>query len=187
MSELANLMTKYYFVEIIWMSTYDPRTKKKGHELEVSGTEANVEVADYVYEFISRAAVGSWEKKMKDSAFKLYLHQEYAKSFGRGSAPQSIQGFTISARSNFLLGFVQGFKAQLKQAEVKEQEAGLVLRKDPGLEGFYHTRHPHIRKMSGGGAHYNPNIRNQGFAEGKSLRLPPAAKAGKTFTPLLGK
>lgn len=187
MSELANLLSKYYFVEIIWMSVTDPRTKKKGHELEVSGTEENVEVADYVYEFISRAAVGSWEKKMKDPAFKLYLHQEYAKSFGRSTALQSIQGFTVSARSNFLLGFVQGFKDQLKQAEIKETSAGLVVRKDIHLEEFYHTRHPHIRKMSGGGAHYNPNIRGQGFAEGKALRLPPAAKAGKTFTPLLGK
>lgn len=188
MSELANLMSKYYFVEIIWMSTHDPRTKKKGHELEVSGLEENVEVAEYVYDFISRAAVGSWEKKMKDPAFKLSLHQEYAKTFGWSSvAPQSIQGFTISARSNFLLGFVRGFKDQLKQAEIKETAAGLILRKDPNLEAFYHTRHPHIRQIGRSAGYYNSKMQGQGFAEGQALKLPPAAKAGKTFTPLLGK
>jgi hypothetical protein len=188
MSELANLMTKYYFVEIIWISVYDPRTKKKGHELEVSGTEENVEVAEYVYDFISRAAVGAWEKKMKDPAFKLSLHQEFAKSFGwSGSAPQSIQGFTISARSNFLIGFIRGFKEQLVKAEQKEQAAGLVVRKDPGLEDFYHTRHPHIRRIGRTASYYNQNMRGQGFAEGQALKLPPAAKAGKTLTPLLGK
>ena len=187
MSELSNILSKFYFVEIIWMTSYDPRSKKKGHELEISGTEENVEVAEYVYDFISRSVVDSWEKKMKDPAFKLALHQEYAKTFGSGMAPQSIQGYTISARSNFMLGFVQGFKEQLKQAEAKEQAAGLVLRKDPGLEAFYHTRHPHIRNIKGGGSLYNKNMRGQGFAEGQALKIPPAAKAAKTYTPLLGK
>lgn len=188
MSELASLLSKFYFVEIIWVSTYDPRSKKKGHELEVSGTEENVEVAEYVYEFLSRSAVESWEKKMKDPAFKLALHQEFARSFGwNGAAPQSIQGFTISARSNFLVGFIRGFKEQLKQAEIKETAAGLVVRKDPNLEAFYHTRHPHIRNIGRSAGYLNQNIRGQGFAEGQALKLPPAAKAGKQFVPLLGK
>lgn len=188
MSELANILSKSYFVEIIWMSTYDPRTKKKGHELEVSGTEDNVDVAEYVYEFISRAAVSSWESKMKDPAFKLALHKEYARSFGYSStAPQSIQGFTISARSNFLLGFIRGFKDQLKKEEIKEQAAGLVVRKDPNLEEFYHTRHPSIRHLSRSAGYSNHQMQNQGFAEGQAIKLPNAAKAGKQFTPLLGK
>lgn len=188
MSELANILSKSYFVEIIWMTAFDPRSKKKGHELEVSGTEENVEVAEFVYEFISRAAVSSWESKMKDPAFKLSLHKEYAKSFGfSGTAPQSIQGFTISARSNFLLGFVRGFKDQLKKEEAKELAAGLVVRKDPKLEEFYHTRHPSIRQMSRNPGYSNYQMQSQGFAEGQALKLPNAAKAGKQFTPLLGK
>lgn len=188
MSELANILSKSYFVEIIWMSTYDPRTKKKGHELEVSGTEDNVDVAEYVYDFISRAAVGAWESKMKDPVFKLALHQDYARYFGRsGSAPQSIQGFTISARSNFLLGFIRGFKDQLKREEVKELAAGLVVRKDPNLEEFYHTRHPSIRHFSRSAGYSNHQMQSQGFAEGQAIKIPPAAKAGKQFTPLLGK
>ena len=187
MSELSNLLSKYYFVEIIWVTSYDPRSKKKGHELEISGTEDNVEVADYVYDFISRAAVGSWEKKMADPSFKLNLHKEYARSFGSGYAPQSIQGYTTSARSNFLIGFVRGFKEQLKLAEAKEQQAGLVLRKDHLLEEFYHARHPHIRSIGRSSRFYNQNMQGQGFSEGKSLKLPAAAKAGKNHVPLLGK
>lgn len=188
MSELANILSKSYFVEIIWMNAYDPRTKKKGHELEISGTEDNVEVAEYVYEFISRAAVGSWESKMKDPAFKLSLHKEYARTFGfSGTAPQSIQGFTISARSNFLLGFIRGFKDQLKKEEAKEQAAGLVVRKDPNLEAFYNNRHPHIVHNKRNAGYTNYQMQNTGFAEGQSLKIPNAAKAGKQFTPLLGK
>jgi hypothetical protein len=188
MSEAANLLQKYYFVELIWMSTYDPRSKKKGHELEVSGREENVEVAEYVYDFLTRAAVESWEAKMADPAFKLQLHHEFAKSWGRSSsAPQSVQGFTISARSNFLIGFVQGFKDQLKKAAYKEQEAGLVLARDPGLEEFYKERHPHVRHLHSQGAYHQSGMRGLGHAEGSSLKIPPAAKAGKHFVPLLGK
>lgn len=188
MSELAGLLNKFYFVEVIWISTYDPRTKKKGHELEVSGTKENVEVAEYVYDFISKAAVETWDKKLKDKNFKHSLHLEFGRHFGySGSAPQSIQGFITSARTNFLIGFVRGFREQLKQAEVKEQEAGLVLRKDPNLEAFYHQRHPHIHNIKRGGGFANPNMRNQGFAEGQALKMPSGLGATKQYIPLLGK
>ncbi len=187
-SQIAHLLSKFYFVEIIWIQTYDPRTKKKGHELEISGTEENVEAAEYIYDFLSRAAVESWKKKFDDPAFKLELHKEFAQSFGmHNGAPQSVQGFTVSARSNYLLGFIRGFESQLKQAEIQEQQAGLVLAKDIELENFYHTRHPHIRQLAKSNGFYNPNMRNKGYAEGAALQVTPGMKANKKYTPLLGK
>ena len=182
MSEIAYLLSKYYFVEIIWISSYDPRNKKKGHELEISGKEENVEVAEYVYDFLTRAAVESWESKFKESTFQYKLHQAFLQS-----GMQSMHGFTISSRSNYLSGFIDGFKSQLATAAKQEQEAGLVLAKDLGLEQFYNQRHPHIRSMASGGAKYNPSMRNQGFADGSALKMPAAAKANKQFIPLLGK
>lgn len=187
MSELAGLLVKYYFTEIIWISTYDPRTKKKGHELEASGTEDNLEVAEYVHDFISRAAIQAWETKFAGQEFKDSMKRDlaYYQSY-RSEAPQSVKGYTISARSNFLLGFVQGFKSQLKQAEVKEISAGLVLAKDPALEEFYKNRHPHIRHLARGKGFSNGLWQNKGFTEGASLKIPPAAKGGKSV-PLLNK
>lgn len=188
MTELASMLSKFYFVEIIWLSTYDPRTKKKGHELEVSGTTENVEVAEYVYDYISRHAVETWDNKLKDKTFKWSLHQEFLKSYGyAGAAPQSLQGFITSARTNFLIGFVRGFREQLQRAEAKETAAGLVLRRDPKLEDFYHERHPRIHNIKRGGGFNNTGMRNQGFAEGQALKLPGGLQANKQFTPLLGK
>lgn len=188
MQEVASLLVKYYFVEVIWMNVSDPRTKKKGHELEVCGRIENVDVAEYLYEYLCRSAVESWEKKFKDPAFKLHLHQEFARNFGHYSgAPQSLQGFTTSARSNYLTGFIQGYKSQLKIAEDAEKKAGLILAKDAGLDAFYHDRHPHIRKLQSGGAFYQSQMRNQGFSEGSSLKVPAAATGAKKFVPLLNK
>lgn len=186
MSEIANLLSKYYFVEVIWMTGRDIRNGKDGHELEISGTTENVEVAEYVHDFLSRTAVEVWEKKFANPVFKLELQEGFARSFGRGTFT-SPRGYTISARSNFLVGFVQGFRAQMQKASVQEIQAGLVLAKDTGLEQFYHNRHPHIRQMARSGGQYNSNMRGSGFAEGNSLKIPPAAKANKQFTPLLGK
>lgn len=96
MSEIASLLAKFYFVEIIWINGYDPRTKKKGHILEVSDTRENVDVAEYVYNFISKAAVNTWDSKLKDKNFKFNLHKEFNRVYGySGTAPQSIQGFII--------------------------------------------------------------------------------------------
>lgn len=86
-----------------------------------------------------------------------------------------------------LTGFIQGYKSQLKIAEAKEKEDGLILAKDVELDDFYHDRHPHIRKLQNQGAFYQSNMRNQGFSEGSSLKVPAAATSGKKFTPLLNK
>lgn len=186
MSELANLLSKYYFVEIIWISTRDPRTGKDGNELEISGTEDNVEVAEYIHDFLSRAAVEAWEKKFADPSFKLQLNSEFARGFARGTFT-SPRGFNVSARSNFLTGFIQGYRAQLQQTTVQEIQQGLILAKDTGLEEFYHQLHPHIRNKKSGGGQYNSGVRGMGFAEGNALKIPSGLRANKTFTPLLGK
>lgn len=186
MSQLANLLSKYYFVEVIWMNGRDPRTGKEGHELEISGTAINVEVAEYVYDFLAREAVDAWERKFADPAFKFQLQEGFAVGFSQGRFT-SPRGYTISARSNFLEGFVQGFMAQLKQADIKERQAGMVLAKDTGLEEFYHNRHPHIRQLSRGGGQYNSNMRGAGFAQGNALKVPNVGNPRKTSTPLLGR
>jgi hypothetical protein len=186
MSELASLLSEHYFVEIIWITSRDPRNGKSGHELEASGLEANVEVAEYVYDFLCKEAVRAWERKFADSAFKLQLQEGFARQWGRGSFTSS-KGYTISARSNFLHGFILGFKDQLEQTKIKEVEAGMVLAKDTSLEEFYRNRHPRIHNMSRSGGRYNSNMRGEGFAQGNALKIPSAAKANKNFIPLLGR
>lgn len=186
MSRLASILSKHYFVEVIWISSHDPRTNKSGQELEVSGTKENVEVAEYIFNFISNAAIETWNKKIVDGNFILQLQREHSNNYGYGR-PESMRGFTISARSNFLEGFVLGFESQLKLAAVKEKEEGLILVKDPNLEAFYHTRHPHIRNKATGSGHYNGNMQRAGFAEGKSINVPSAMGSNKKFIPLLGK
>lgn len=185
MSELAHLLSKFYFVEVIWLDNYDPRTKKNGFELEIAGTEENVEMAEFVHEFLSRTALQAWDDKISDLSFKDDLERQFQRTYMLPGAPHTLQGQTVSARTNFLLGFMRGFKAQLVQMEAKETSEGLVLAKDVELERFYHERHPSIRNVKRSGGFHNANVQNQGYVEGNSLQLPNAAKANKPFIPLL--
>jgi hypothetical protein len=185
MGELANLLSSFYFVEVIWLHNYDPRTRKDGFELEISGTNENVEVAEFVHEFLSRSALEAWDRKFSDLNFKDELERQFQRTYMLPGAPHTLKGQTISARANFLRGFIRGFKAQLAQMEAKEISEGLVLAKDIGLEEFYHTRYPSTRKIKGGSGFHNSNVQNQGYAEGNALKLPNAAKANRPIIPLL--
>ena len=187
MSVLATILNKFYFVECIWMPAHDPRNGKEGNELEVSGTEDNVEAAEFIYDFLSRAALQAWETKFADPTFKLELDREFSRNYGRTGAPTTPRGFVVSARSNFLTGFMRGFQDKLKQNEAQEQQAGLILAKDAQLESFFNQRHPHIRHLHSPGAFHNSKVKNQGYADGSNVKIPLAAKANKQFIPLLNK
>ena len=108
--ELANILSKFYFVEVIWMNNFDPRTKKDGFELEVSGTEENVEVVEFVHEFLYRSALEAWDRKLEDSI----LQRGTGDSF-----PQNLYASWRSAHSEragcfcpyqLPLGFYEGFQ-----------------------------------------------------------------------------
>lgn len=161
-AELANMLERFYFVEIIWMPGFNTRTGRHGHELEVCGTAENVDVAEYVYEFLTRAAVDAWERAKR------------GRHLTRGGA--------INARFNFLTGFVEGFVSQLRTAQDKENAEGLVLARDPALAEFFKTRHPRIVNIGGGGTgRTNADWRSSGQAQGRNVHLPAAARSmGKT-------
>ncbi|HVY60654.1 MAG TPA: DUF2786 domain-containing protein, partial [Planctomycetota bacterium] len=46
---LAGLLADHFFVESVWIHSYDARTGREGHVLELSGTPENVDLAEYAY------------------------------------------------------------------------------------------------------------------------------------------
>ena len=184
-SDIASLLSNHYFVKTLWTPGFNTRTGKEGYELEITGTPENLDVAEYIYEFLHREALAAWERTRVSDKFAEVRDDQLENESWR--VPQTRHGYTLRARTNFLAGFISGFRSQLQQARIQEEKAGLVLAKDPGLEAFYKERHPKTTTFGGsGGGSVIATWISQGHAAGRSLNVPPAARSAKT-TPLLGR
>lgn len=144
---LANVLSKHFFVEVIWVPAYDPRTGKRGSVLEVCGTETNLAMAEYVHTFLTRTADQLWDQHKKATGT-------------RGNRD----------RLTFLAGVMSGFGDKLAAQTKEHREAGLVWVKDADLGGFLRQRHPYVRNVRHTG-HARNAAYEQGQAAGRSIVL----------------
>lgn len=114
---LSAILRDFFFVETIWVQSYDVRRDKWGRVLEISGQRENVELAEYVYHYLLNLSGQLWKKH---------------NSTNKGH------------RGNFLYGIMLGFYEKLEeeaQATQGEDQA-LVWHGDPWLREFFEQRHP---------------------------------------------
>lgn len=135
---LANILTRYFFVECLWIPVYRPREGKRGTVLEICGLEANLVMAEHVHAFLSATATRLWS--------------EYARGTGRSSNRD---------RQAFLAGVMRGFEGKLAVQSQQLQEQGLVWVPTAELNRYFRRRHPKVETVRRGGAR-----RNEAFAEG---------------------
>jgi hypothetical protein len=154
---LAGLLGEHFFVVCIWMNGFDAQRGVSGRYLEVSGTPENLDMAAWVHSFVSDTAERLW--------------REHKRS-------QGIRG--DRERRRYLAGVVYGFGQQLRGQARQNRQEGLIWLGDPGLEGYYRTRHPRVRTGRG------PRIRatdawRDGQAAGRDIVMhrPVAGQAAK--------
>ncbi len=119
---LAAILGEFFFVEVIWVPVWRPLLGKRGSVLEVCGTAQNLELAEYVYAFLTQTAERLW--------------REYRKRAGVRAAGN---------HQAFLSGVVSGFRERLERERHKNQSEGLVWVGDAELGDFFRGRHRHIR------------------------------------------
>lgn len=166
---LASLLAEHFFVEAIWVSAYVPTTGKRGSQLELCGTPANLKIAEYVHGYLAHVAPRLWDS---------YKEREAV----RGDRE----------RLPYFAGLMNGFRQQLRsdaKAESKSEPSAqrqMVHVATEALRGFYRGRHPYVRTVRYGGA-----ARGEAFAEGESegraltLRRPldASGQAGPALLP----
>jgi hypothetical protein len=118
---LAGILSDHFFVQTIWVPLWRPLLGKRGSVLEICGSEANLELADYVHAFLNVTA----ER----------LFREFRKS-GKARGAK---------RLTFIAGVMSGFRDRLERERKKSKSEGLVWVGDPALDGFFRRRHPRIR------------------------------------------
>jgi hypothetical protein len=122
---LGTILQDHFFVDVIWVYGYRPLDAVHGRVMEVCGRRENVELAHYVYDFVSRTAERLWEQ-----------HR----------AAEGIRG--NHDRRAYIAGVMTGFRDQLDQQKQHQVASGLVWRGDPGLASYFERRHPSVSTRS---------------------------------------
>ncbi len=136
---LAMILSRHFFVEVIWVPVYRPLEAKRGSVLEVCGSSSNLEIAEYVYDFMRNTAGRLWSEHKVEHGI-------------RGNRD----------RRTYLAGVMAGFAEKLAKDARRHREEGLVWVRDADLSGYLRARHPHIRHVRHTGAQ-----RNEAFSHGR--------------------
>jgi hypothetical protein len=160
---LAGILGDHFFVEVIWVPSYDPRTGREGRVLEVCGSPANLEVAAWVHDFLLETGQRLWRE-----------HQQR----------EGIRG--DRDRRRFLLGVMMGFRTKLEEATATSRQEGLIWQGDPELTTYLRQRYP--RRSSGGRIGYETDTAYQkGHQAGQNIVLRRAVQTdGENRGRLLG-
>ena len=153
--QLAVLLQKFYYVYGIWVSSYVVEKGKMGRVLEISGTEKNVQIASYVYDFVNRFIAAKWREYNRDKGLNRYR------------------------RTDFALGVLQGFSRKLErqsQQRLPDKVYGLVRTEDPLLKQYTHYRYPHTRTNRRKPLRQNIAVRKEGEKAGKKLVISKAIR-----------
>lgn len=158
---LASILAEHFFVEAIWVPCYRAAEGKRGSVLEVCGSETNLELAAYVYDFLLRSAEACWREHKRER--KLAANAE---------------------RGAFLAGLMRGFDEKLRAGERANKNEGLVWVGDPQLGTYFRRRHPYVRHVR-----YRGNGPSEAYAHGRErgrkLVLHRPVSSGPSGTTLL--
>lgn len=137
---LGSLLIEHFFVRGVWVKTYDPKTDKVTSVLEICGRRENVQMADFVYDFMERTIERLWK------------------------AHKKARGITSNKdRRAFYAGAIAGFHGKLDAERFTHREEGLVWKGDAGTDAYTKARFPRLRSIRASG----PRM-GHAYAEGKS-------------------
>lgn len=146
---LASILQEFFFVESIWGESYEPLEDRKGTILQIYGTPANLEMASYVYEYLTVVLQRLWEDYKR--ARKLRGNRE---------------------RQRYYVGVVEGFYRKLRQQEETVRGAGvLVWRGDSRLRAYFRYHNPHVRTTYGGSGVRASAAYKDGLEDGRQVTI----------------
>jgi hypothetical protein len=159
---LAGILSRHFFVEVIWVPHYVASEGRRGRVLEICGTLSNLEVAAYVHGFLLETAERLW--------------REHKRQHGIASNRE---------RRRFMVGVMMGFDEKLKAGVAESRREGLVWVGDPALGGYIHQRYPRTSRGSGIGLH-RTEAYEHGRKAGQSIVLHRPVSASAKRGHLLG-
>ncbi|MBN2799691.1 MAG: DUF2786 domain-containing protein [Deltaproteobacteria bacterium] len=122
---VGGMLPQFFFVTAIWVKTYDLGQRRIATALEISGTEENVDFAEYVHSFLFATLDRLWARHRRE----------------RGN-------LSSKGKRDFQLGVMLAFTDKLARERKQDEQTGLVWVADPGLEQYFNTKHPQTKEKS---------------------------------------
>lgn len=145
---LPMILHEFFFVEVLWSPTYQPWCDREGTVLQIYGTPANLDMAEYVYTFLSDLLEHLW------AGYK---------------ERQGLRG--ERQRQPYYVGVLQGVYGALRQQEERIHAGqALVWKGDPRLWEYYRYLNPRVRVRRGGGVAATAAYQD-GMEEGRRVRI----------------
>ena len=145
---MAFLLQEFYYVYGLWVSAYVRGKGKMGRVLEISGTEKNVQIASYVYDFVNCFIESQWREYNRNREMNRYR------------------------RTDFALGVLEGFEKKLAAQSEQRSPAtgyGIIKVEDPLLKKYTAYRYPHITTNRGKPLRQDAKVRKDGQKVGNNL------------------
>ncbi len=150
---LATLLTEFYYVTGLWVSTFVLEKGKMGRVLEISGTPQNIKIASYVYDFVNTFINIQWEAYNSDKGLNTYR------------------------KTDFAVGIIRGFHTKLKSRKIMADPASAVSAKgrslakveDPRLKAYTAHRYPHTTSFRRKARNQDAGVMDDGIEIGKKL------------------
>jgi len=155
---LALILQEYFFVETIWAETYIAARDRTGTVLEIYGTDANLDMAAYVYDYLTQLLPPLW------------------------NAYRSAQGLDSNReRQRYWAGVLEGFYHKLQDQDQHmhgEKEDLMRWKGDERLRQYYAHINPRVRVRYGRGVEPSEAYR-AGLVDGRNVQIhrPVAAAA----------
>ena len=145
---LASLLNRFFFVEVLWVQSYDARRDRPGSILQIYGTPQNLDMADYVYGYLFA---------LLDRLWKAYRVENDIRS--------------NRERQRYFSGVLEGFYRKLEAQERRlEETRALVWKGDSRLKAFYRYLNPRVETRYGGGVNPTEAYRD-GVREGRRVTI----------------
>ncbi|MBN1652612.1 MAG: DUF2786 domain-containing protein [Deltaproteobacteria bacterium] len=158
---LAQILAEHFFVDAIWVPVWRVLRGKRGTVLEVCGTRANLEMAEYVHSFLTRTADRLWREHKRINAIE-----------------------SNRDRLAYLAGVMTGFYHKLNLQKHQHKQEGLIWIGDPALREYLRRRHPYTRCSYYGTSRSNP-AHGHGRAAGERIVLNRGLTKGNSGGPRL--
>jgi len=144
---VANILSDHFFVRVIWVHSYDARRDKTGRRLEIIGAPENLEIAEYVHDFLHNAMERIWDQHRKSPAY------------AKGRKPQ------------FYAGMTRGFRNKLdEQRRHIARSRDLVWLGDTDLAEHYRYLYPRVHSIRGSGVTRGADY-HHGVEKGREIQL----------------